>query len=251
MKSVLLTMVLVYLMFCLLLYFMQRNFMYFPTPANSMVTAKKVGFSNEGLTLNGWIVNPNQPKALLYYGGNAEAVELNIPFFEKVLPDFSVYLIPYRGYGESEGSPTEQGLYSDALAIYDQLASKHASISLMGRSLGSAVASHLAARRDIAKLILVTPFDSIEHIAQSVYWMFPAKLMVKDKYNAIANVEQINTPPLIIIGENDQVIPRQHSEQLAAAFADKQTVIISGAGHNDISFFAEFADAISAYLNDN
>jgi pimeloyl-ACP methyl ester carboxylesterase len=208
-----------------------------------------VSFTNNGIELRGWIVNPKQDKALLYYGGNAEGIEQNISFFQNILPNYSVYLIPYRGYGDSMGEPTENGLYSDALHIYDQLVTQHTKISLLGRSLGSGIATYVAARRNIEKLILVTPYDSIENVAKGVYWMLPVSLLLKDKYNSLGQVAQIKTLPLILMAEYDQVIPRKHSENLISAFGKKQqSVIIKEAGHNDISAHPEYANAIYQYL---
>lgn len=249
MKSILLAAPVAYVICCILIYFGQRALLYFPQPSDKFVDATKVSFTNNGIELRGWIVNPKQDEALLYYGGNAESIEQSISFFQNILPNYSVYLIPYRGYGESMGKPTENGLYSDALHIYDQLVTQHTSISLFGRSLGSGIATYVAARRNIENLILVTPYDSIENVAKGVYWMFPIPLLLKDKYNSLSQVAQIKTLPLILMAEYDQVIPRKYSENLISAFGkQQQSVIIKEAGHNDISDHPEYANAIYQYL---
>ena len=249
MKSILLAALVAYVICCIWIYFGQRSLLYFPQPSDMFVDATKVSFTNNGIELRGWIVNPKQDKALIYYGGNAEGIEQNISFFQNILPNYSVYLIPYRGYGESMGKPTESGLYSDALHIYDQLVTQHTKISLLGRSLGSGIATYVAARRNIENLILVTPYDSIENVAKGVYWMFPIPLLLKDKYNSLGQVAQIKILPLILMAEYDQVIPRKHSENLISAFGkQQQSVIIKEAGHNDISDHPEYANAIYQYL---
>ncbi|MGF1759359.1 lysophospholipase [Photobacterium sagamiensis] len=250
MKSVLVTLLLLYIAFCLVLFAMQRKFLYFPQPAGGLIGAAEIHFESDGEQLNGWVVNEGHPKALLYYGGNAERIEDNIPFFEAVLPDYTVYLIPYRGYGNSTGEPTEEGLYSDALHIFEQIKARHVLISLMGRSLGSGIATYVAANREVEKLILVTPFDSIESVAKTVYWMLPVSLLIKDKFQSLHRVKNITAKTYIFIAENDRVIPRASTERLIAQFTDQLVTItvIARADHNDISQYPEYVAGLKHAL---
>ena len=140
MKSLFFTVISVYLFFCIVLFFFQRKLLYHPTPVANITSEKQVLFDVNGVKLHGWVINDKNEKALIYYGGNAESIELNINFFKTTLPSYSVYLINYRGYGQSEGSPSQNTLFKDSLAIFDKLKQKHKSISIMGRSLGSGVA---------------------------------------------------------------------------------------------------------------
>ena len=135
MKNTMIKIVLFYIGLCLVLFVLQRKFLYFPQPSGAVRGITEIGFTTDGVQLNGWVVNEGQPKALIYYGGNAESIENNITFFETVLPNYSVYLIPYRGYGNSTGEPSEAHLYHDALHIFDRVKVNHKQISLMGRSL--------------------------------------------------------------------------------------------------------------------
>lgn len=249
MKNMVLTLIFSYLCCCALLYFGQRALLYFPSP-NDVVAAKSISFTNEGVELKGWIVNPGQAQALLYYGGNAEKIEQNIALFESKFTAYSVYLIPYRGFGASSGTPTETGLYSDGLYIYDQLRNSHSKISLIGRSLGAAVASYVASSRDIDKLVLVTPFDSVENVARGIYWMFPVSILLKDKYNIVARIAAIEAQTLVLLAETDRVIARRHSEALLAAFEPTavESVIIKGTDHNNISSVEGYAANISRFL---
>jgi len=242
MKSVLVPLLLLYVGFCLVLFAMQRKFLYFPQSGSGMIGAVEIHFESDGEQLNGWVINGGRPKALLYYGGNAERIEVNIPFFEAVLPDHTVYLIPYRGYGNSTGEPTEEHLYRDALHIFEQIKAKHKLISLMGRSLGSGVATYVAAHRQVEKLILVTPFDSIENVAKTVYWMLPVSLLIKDKFQSLHRVKNITAKTYIFIAENDRVIPRASTERLIAQFTDQlmAVTVIARADHNDISQYPEY-----------
>jgi pimeloyl-ACP methyl ester carboxylesterase len=158
----------VYLLLAAFLYVYQRRLIYYPVALDPSFVAERIVVDNQGTRLQGWVLNPGQRKAVIYFGGNSEMITHRRGFFEDVFRDYSVYLINYRGYGDSEGSPSEAGLFSDALAIYDQLSPRHQSISAYGRSLGSGVAVYLAARRPLEKLILLTPYDSVAAVAQKI-----------------------------------------------------------------------------------
>lgn len=125
----------------------------------------------------------------------------------------------YRGYGGSSGKPSEQALVADALALFDQLQSKYSDITVLGRSLGSGVAVQLAAQRKVTQLLLITPFDSLSALAQRQFPFFPVKWLLKDTYNSVAYAPDINSPTLILLAEQDEIIGRAHSEALYQAFA--------------------------------
>lgn len=249
----LLSLLLLYCVACLALYLLQRNVLYFPHASADERSAyvQKLSFHSGDQALSGWVVAPGQSKALIYYGGNAENIIYNVEFFRAVAAQYSVYLMPYRGYGDNSGQPSEEALYQDALALFDRIKDDHASISLMGRSLGSGVATYVAAQRQINQLILVTPFDSIENVAKEVYWMFPIALLIKDRYPSAERVEAIDAATLILVAENDQVIARTRSDALIKAFAGKQAtaVLIDGAGHNNISQYRQYVSAITSWLH--
>jgi len=249
MKIFIITLVLVYLLICLLFYIFQRSFLYFPQPAGQ-VDATGISFDNKGQILTGWILNPGQQQALIYYGGNAGAIENNIDFLGKVATDYSIYLIPYRGYGNNQGKPTEKALYSDAVYIYDQVIKRHQSISLMGRSLGSGIATYVAANRQVEQLILSTPYDSIQNVAKEHYPFLPVSLLATDKFLSIERAAKISSKTLILIAEDDRVISRARSEALAKAFAGEilSKRLIKGAGHNDISLYPTYATEIEEFL---
>lgn len=255
MLSFLSTLLIIYLGVCLLLFVAQRKFMYFPTPPllhfSPPPEATLISFENEGERLSGWVVNEGHSKALLYYGGNAENIEYNIPFFKDNLPDYTIYLIAYRGYGESTGAPTEAHLYSDALHIFDRVKPEHQQISILGRSLGSGVATYVATHREVDKLVLVTPFDSTANVAKSVYWMFPVSWLIKDRYDSAKRAPKINAATTIIYAENDNVIPRESTELLIEAFSHRleDSILIRSADHNDISEYPEYAVRLKRALD--
>jgi len=250
MKSTLIIILLAYGLFCVLLFLFQRAFLYFPQSASQLANYPEISIQNGAQQLSGWIINPGKSKALIYYGGNAEPVEYNAEYFERLLPEWSVYLVPYRGYGNNDGEPTESNLYGDALAIFDKLQPQYEQIALMGRSLGSGIATFVGTQRKISKMILVTPYDSITNVAKEHYPIFPVALLVRDKFESIKRAPEINVPVLMLIGEQDQIIRRERSEQLASVIkAELLTkVVISGAGHNDLSVYSEYDQAIVAFM---
>lgn len=250
MKTILLMIVGTYVFISLLLFFFQRKLMYFPTPKVSIENEKEISFEVNGVKLYGWIVNEGNEKALIYYGGNAESIEGNISFFKTILPQYSVYLVNYRGYGKSEGKPYEKGLYLDAEAIYEKVAKKHKSISIMGRSLGSGVATYIASKKNIHRLVLVAPYDSVQNVAKSIYKFFPIELLLKDKFDSAKRVADIKAKTLILYGSDDEIIRPIHTKNLSSYFKDGslQVVKIDKAQHNNIAIFEKYTQTIKNFL---
>ncbi|QFU25233.1 lysophospholipase [Shewanella eurypsychrophilus] len=236
---------------------MQRSFIYFPTQA---VAHKfdEVTFENEGVSTTSILLNKGQDKAIIYFGGNAENVAFTAPEFEQAFepalePEsspYSIYLVNYRGYGGNEGAPSEAALLSDALAIYDNLISTHESVFVIGRSLGSGVASYIASERPLKKLVLVTPFDSIQSIAQKQFPFYPMSILLKDKFNSVERAGNIYSDTLILGAENDKIVRRIHTDKLIQSLVNRapKVIFIEGAGHNDISQYSTYYQSISAFF---
>jgi len=241
---------LIYLGFGLVLYLLQKSFIYFPVKGPGNLGLQEEFFSSGSETIQVLVINPDQQDALIYFGGNAEAVAHNRYDFGNIFKNISVYLVNYRGYGESTGRPSEQALYQDAELVYDKLKERHRHLSIMGRSLGSGIATYLAANRATHKLILVTPFDSIEKIAQRRFPIYPISLLLREKYQSDRRVKNITAPTLVIMAEHDQIVPRKNSERLLEQFKPHQVrvQIISGADHNSISSFPEYLQGIQQFL---
>ncbi len=235
-KSILSISFSVYLIVGIFLYMMQDNFLYFPTQKTKS-TYKEEVFTNDDESISTTVLNIGQDKAIIYFGGNAENVDNNIDNFSEIFKDYTVYLVKYRGYGKSTGQPTEVGLYSDALNIYDSIKNRYLNISIIGRSLGTGIATYLAAKRDTYKLALITPFDSIESVAQELFPIYPMSLILRDKYRSIERVNQIKAQTLILMAQNDQVIKKEHTQRLANKFPVSQVTIeiIRNKNHNSIS----------------
>jgi hypothetical protein len=232
-----------------LLYFQQRNLLYFPQPLSAPIADQVFAIESQGLRLRGWVIHPGKPSALLYFGGNGEQVERNADFFRRLLPNVSVYLLPYRGYAGNPGLPTESALFADGLKAFDAVAARHFSVAVMGRSLGTGVAVYLAAHRPIRRLVLVTPYDSIENVAQGQYPLFPISLLLKDKFESWRRAAAVRAPCLVLIAGNDHVIPRSNTDVLVAHFPTRPlVVVIQGAGHDSISDDERYSEAIEKFV---
>lgn len=150
----------------------------------------------------------------------------------------TAFIYDYRGYGRSDGVPSEQGLYLDAMAAYDHLANERkipvGRIVDFGRSLGASVAGDLARRRPVAGLILETPFPSVEAVARRVFHGLPAHLLLKSRFDLVARLREIHLPLLVLHGDRDTVIPFDLGRAVyEAANEPKEFVVIPGADHNN------------------
>ena len=249
-KRLLLSAALVYLALCTWLYVKQRSLLYFPVPAMANVQAQAFELTSDGLQLKGWVVNPGQSEAVIYFGGNGEQIEWNAAEFQGSMPNLTIYLMPYRGYGGNPGEITEENLYRDALNLFDKIKPQYANISLIGRSLGTGVATYVAVERNIDKLILVTPYDSIVNVAQDQYAIFPVSLLIKDRYESAKRADRIKAETLVMIAGNDEVIPRANTENLIRYFKQKPNVVVfKTAGHNSISDNSRYQKTISNFLS--
>jgi hypothetical protein len=247
--KVLAVILLVYFALSAYLFFTQRSFLYFPPPPSDHGYPEET-FQFKEARVQVIVLNEGKQHALLYFGGNAESVEHNAPAFMQHFPNHTLYLVQYRGYGKSTGNPTEANLYADALVIFDRVTQRHTSMSVIGRSLGSGIATLLATQKPIQTLILVTPFDSIEAMAQKLFPFFPISLLLQDKYNSLDRAKKIQTNTLLLLAENDQTVKAAHSEALAKAFVHKvaTTITIPESSHNSISYHPMYYPAMRNFI---
>ncbi len=239
-----------YLGLCVFLYVAQRSFLYQPAAETSGAEADEMRIETGGVSLKIWHINPRLSKAIIYFGGNAENVYWNVPVFKEIFSDYSVYLVNYRGYGGSSGSPSETALLADAVSIFDRLESKHESISLIGRSLGTGVATYLASVRQVEKMVLVTPFDSLVSVAKRGYPIFPVSLFLKDRYDSYGRAALIKSTTLVILAENDEIILRESSDRLISAFKSTDVLVemIDDATHNSIGNTSIYLKLLNDFL---
>lgn len=241
---------LIWLLACLAALIFQRDLLYFPTPESGQMESYRVEMELPGGTMSAWVMQPEAEEAVLYFGGNAEPVELTLASLAEMLPDHAVHCLAYRGYSGNGGEPTEDGLYADALAAFDQLQDRYRTVHLIGRSLGSGVATLVAAQREAGKLVLITPFDSIAAVAQTHYPLLPMQWLTYDRYDSLARADSIHEPTLLLVAGQDRIVPREHSLRLREAFRPGvcQEVLLEEADHNDIARFKAFFDAIRGFL---
>jgi uncharacterized protein len=262
MTTVLLTALLLvvggYTLICVLLYFGQESSIFFPQPNDPQLrqrfSAERFEITTSGATLEGWwIENPQATTTavVLYFGGNAEDV-LHTASEASNIDARAVVVANYRGYGGSTGEPGQQALYDDGLAIYDYaikrgVAPEH--IVVMGRSLGSGVASMLAGARPVRAAILITPFDSLESVAAGHYPFLPVRLLLRHPFPSTDWAKRTQAPALIVAAEHDSVVPAAHARKLLDAWAgEKQFHVLPQTGHNDIETHPDYYRLVDEFL---
>jgi pimeloyl-ACP methyl ester carboxylesterase len=242
--------VLVYVGLCVALFVFQRSFIYYPQPRARGESSPTMALSVPGAELLISVRSRDGPDAIVYFGGNGEDVTFNLPAFSSAFPNHALYLMNYRGYGGSSGSPSEADIQQDALALFDHVHARHANVVIMGRSLGSGVAIRLASQRPATRLVLITPYSSIAELGARQFPFFPVKWLLRDKFESWRYAPQIRVPTLLVAAEHDQIIPRTSTEDLYTRFAQgvASLRVIPGVGHNTISQHPLYLQALSTGL---
>jgi fermentation-respiration switch protein FrsA (DUF1100 family) len=172
---------------------------------------------------------------LVFFHGNGDNLQGAIAATEMLgSAGFGLLLPEYRGYGGNPGSPSEAGLYRDGEAALEWLASKHVPLDrivLLGNSLGSGVATELAARHRVAGLVLISGFASLTDVAALHMRLFPARLLLLDRYENRSKLPRVTGRILVLHGSKDTLIPASQSMALAQASEGAKLVIIPGTGH--------------------
>lgn len=200
--------------------------------------------TEDGVALHGWFahaaVSDTRPRrTLLFLHGNAGNIthrQTNIAHL--IQRGLNVFIFDYRGYGKSEGTPSEQGLYADAAAAYEYLLRRQdvqpEHIVFFGRSLGGAVAVELATRNPCEKLILESTFTSIKDMARDLFGPLPAHVILRSQFDSFTKIRTIHVPLLVIHGNQDRIVPFEQGKRLfSAANAPKCFYEIHGADHNN------------------
>ncbi len=239
-----------YIVMCCVLYALQDRLLYFPTPEGHPTGANALVVDSGGVALKVWQLHGNASRAVLYFGGNAEDVSAKISEFDAIFPDRAVYLVHYRGYGGNAGAPSEKLLIADAEAIYDAIQPHHERIAVMGRSLGSGVATALATVRPVEKAILVTPYDSIARVAADHYGWAPVRWLMKDSYDSEWRMKDVEAPVLALVAARDDVILRPRSDALIASIPGnlRHVKVFPNANHNDINLQRGYRESLREFL---
>lgn len=239
-----------YAVLCCVLYVMQDRLLYFPSPEARPAGATALLIQSGELALKVWQLHGGLPDALIYFGGNAEDVAAKVQEFAAAFPNRTIYLVHYRGYGGNASTPSEKLLVADAQAIYDEIKRRHERVAVMGRSLGSGVATAVAATRPVEKVVLVTPYDSITHVAADHYGWAPVRWLIKDSYDSVGRMKDIHAPVLAVIAARDDVVRRPRSEALVAAIPAslRHVKIFPEATHNDITLQPGYRELLREFL---
>ncbi len=202
--------------------------------------------------LRGWEVNPGQDRALVYFGGNSEAVEWLRPVLAERLPGHTSYLLAYRGFGASGGRPSQRALTADALALHDHVAARHprAGVDVVGRSLGSGVAAQVAVRRPVERLVLVTPFDSLAATASDLFPRLPVHHLVHDRWDSAAVAHRLRAQVLVVRAGRDELVRPARTDRLLEALPpDTRVVDLPEADHSDLVEDPTYWPAIGGFLD--
>lgn len=228
------------------LFVFQRSFIYFPQPrsnANAIVMQLP---SSDGPVFVSTRPADGQD-AIIYFGGNAEDVSMNLPDLSQAFPTQAIYLLHYPGYGGSAGRPSEKSIIAASFALFDAVHAKHPKIVVIGRSLGTGVAVQVAASRPVVRLVLVTPFDSLVDVAAAHYPIMPVRWLLLDKYDSWKYAPRVTAPTRIIVAGKDEIVPRATTEKLRTRFKPGivSRIVIPNVGHNTISDDPEYLSLLS------
>ena len=226
------------------LYFNQTNHVFHPekewetTPAASGLPFEDLTLTAaDGVKLSAWYVPVKDAKGTaLILHGNARNMGSDMDVIE-MFPamGWNVLILDYRGFGKSQGVPTEEGTYLDAQAAWDWLVKVRGEsperIVIVGRSLGAAIAAHLASRNPAGGLMLEAAFTTLTEVGQERYPLFPVKLLSKFRYETRSYLKETVCPVLIIHSRDDEIIPFHHAEALYAAAPGKKTLVEIGGPH--------------------
>ena len=184
---------------------------------------------------------------LLYFGGNADDAT-RIVLYADTWP-VEVVAFNYRGYVHSKGSPTQAALFNDALAIYDHYA-QHRPVVVMGRSLGTGVATYVAAHREVEQVILITPYDSIRSLAKARFPFFPIDWLMKHPFESVQYIPYVQAPVAILEVKDDSVIPKKHLEALKAKVPNLISHdVLENTTHGEVLHHPDFEKTIQSILH--
>lgn len=255
-----------YLLLAILMYLLQSQMIYYPqqsityTPQDVGLHYEDVTFTTEdGLDLHGWYIpNHDSNVTVLYFHGNAGNISGRLQTIQLLHDlELNIFIIDYRGYGKSEGSPTEKGTYGDARAAWNYLVEEReidsSKIVIMGRSLGGAVASWLAVQKKPAATILESTFSSAADLGADLYPWLPVRSIIRYDYNNLENIKQIESPIFMAHSRDDEIIPYKHGQTLFEAAANPK-VFVELRGSHGTGFWEtgeKYRSALREFLNEN
>ena len=249
-KIIIIIIVILYVGICTLLYFNQDDLLFHPKPKTLKEVSEILKMApdldtlsfvmNDGNRTCGYIYNDTIKEKLplvLYFGGNAEEVS-HLSEKKNYFPNTIMVLINYRSFGLSQGIISEKNMFSDALEVYDKLITNPNidanNVIVIGRSIGTGVATYLSSQRETKATILITPYESMIDVAQEKYPFVPIGLLIKHPFKSNEYATSITTPVLALISKNDQIIPIKHAYNLLDVWKGKTSFLEVDEDHNSI-----------------
>ena len=248
-----------------IIYLMQDRMLYLPnvpgrtltmTPTDVRMDYEDVSIATaDGVTLHGWFIAERSPRVLLFFHGNAGNISHRLDSIRQFRNlGFSVLIIDYRGYGQSDGRTTETGIYRDADAAWRYLTETRGvrpnDVVIFGRSLGASVAARLAAQQQPLALIVESSFTSVPDIAQHLYPWLPARWLSRLSHATRDYVRDVHCPVLVVHSRDDEIIPFHHGEAIFAAASEPRTLLALRGTHNDAFLLDErsYVEGLRAFL---
>ena len=256
MLRVLLVIATCYVLLVVVVYLMQGRMLYLPdlpgrsldySPTDYGLNYQDVAFeTSDGVKLHGWFIDGQSSRVLLFFHGNAGNISHRLESIRQFHElGLSVFIIDYRGYGQSEGRVSEKGTYRDAEAAWRYLVEDRSiaptDILIFGRSLGASVASRLAGKHQPLALIVESSFTSVPDIAQDLYPWLPARWLSRLRHATRDYVRDVRCPILVIHSRDDEIIPFHHGEAIFAAANEPRSLLGIRGTHNDGFIVDEYA----------
>ena len=231
-----------------IVYFMQGRMLYLPgvpgraltnTPTDIGLDYQDVSIeTTDGVTLHGWFIAGHSSRVLLFFHGNAGNISHRLDSIRQFQNlGLSVFIIDYRGYGQSEGRTTERGTYRDADAAWRYLTEDRGIVAddivLFGRSLGASVASRLARQHHPLALIVESSFTSVPDVARDLYPWLPVRWLSRLSHATRDYVRDVRCPVLVIHSQDDEIIPFKHGEAIFESANEPRTLLAIRGTHND------------------
>ena len=257
----------IYLAICTLLYVKQDDLLFHPQQNTLQEVAEILKATPEFDTLAFVMTDGNRTcgyiskdtikeklPLVLYFGGNAEEVS-HLSDFKKYFPNTIMVLINYRSFGLSQGVISEKTMFSDALEVYDKLKNNpevdSSKVIVIGRSIGTGVATYLSSQRKTSATVLITPYENMIDVAFEKYPFVPISLLIKHRFESDKYAPNISSPMLALISKNDQIIPKHHAYALTKVWKGKTDALEVNEDHNSIMDNEEIWTKIEEFVKDN
>lgn len=260
--------VLIYVALAVVIFVFQSRLVFLPDLAGRAVvdTPERMGLVYEdvelqtadGKVLHGWWLPHAQARGtLLFQHGNAGNISHRLDSL-MIFHDLglNVFIYDYRGYGQSTGRPSEQGVYVDAETAWAWLVEDQGidagEIILFGRSMGAAIAAELGRRVNAGGLILESSFTSVPDIGAEVYWWLPVRLLARIRFPTVEYVAESNAPVLIVHSPDDEIIPFAHAERIFEAAPEPKSLLEMRGDHNTGFLMSRdiYRDGLDRFLNE-